>query len=102
MADSTEPDNSDTDDERPCLHCLIGDLIDEFYGEYGSPTGEPDTVDADEIMMALAKTVAEITYDADAVQRQSLIEEMMREIAKCEAEFRERSTREGPTSAARH
>jgi hypothetical protein len=36
------------------------------------------------------------------VQRQSLIEEMMREIAKCEAEFRERSTTEGVTSAARH
>jgi hypothetical protein len=101
MADNIEP-NTDTDDERPCLHCLIGDLIDEFYREYGSPSGEPDTVDAGEIIMALAKTVAETTYDADPVQRQSLIEEMMREIAKCEAEFRERSKREGPASAARH
>src|SRR5215213_4457627 len=101
MADKSVPD-AYTDEERPCLHCLIGDVIDEFYGEYGSPGGEPDIVDASEIMMALAKTVAEITYDADAVQRQSLIEEMMREIAKCETEFRERSTREGPTSAARH
>jgi hypothetical protein len=101
MADDTEP-NTDTDEERPCLHCLIGDLIDEFYAEYGSPSGEADTLDAGEVMMALAKTVAEITYDADAVQRQSLIEEMMREIAKCEAEFRERSTTEGVTSAARH
>jgi len=101
MADKSVPD-ADTDEERPCLHCLIGDVIDEFYGEYGSPSGEPDTVDAGEIMMALAKTIAEITYDADALQRQSLIEEMMREIAKCEAEFRERSASEGPTSAARH
>jgi hypothetical protein len=95
-------DNAEADDERPCLHCLIGDLIDEFYGEYGSPSGEPDVVDANEIMMALAKTVAEITYDSDAVQRQSLIEDMIREIAKCEAEFRERSAREGPISDARH
>ena len=95
-------DNTEADDERPCLHCLIGDLIDEFYGEYGSPGGEPDVVDVNEIMMALAKTVAEITYDSDAVQRQRLIDDMMREIAKCEAEFRERSTREGPASAARH
>jgi hypothetical protein len=26
----------EANDERPCLHCLIGDLIDEFYAEYGS------------------------------------------------------------------
>jgi hypothetical protein len=95
-------DNAEVDEERPCLHCLIGDLIDEFYGEYGSPNGEPDVIDANEIMMALAKTVAEITYDSDAVQRQGLIDDMMREIAKCEAEFRERSSREGPISDARH
>jgi hypothetical protein len=95
-------DDAEAEDERPCLHCLIGDLIDEFYAEYGSPSGEPEVIDANEIMMALAKTVAEITYDSDTEQRQSLIEEMLREIAKCEAEFRERSAREGPTSDARH
>jgi len=95
-------DDAEAEDERPCLHCLIGDLIDEFYAEYGSPSGEPEVIDANEIMMVLAKTVAEITYDSDAVQRQSLIEDMLREIAKCEAEFRERSAREGPTSDARH
>ena len=30
----------EANDERPCLHCLIGDLIDEFYAEYGSLTGD--------------------------------------------------------------
>jgi len=30
MSDATE-----SDDERPCLHCLIGDVIDDFYAEYG-------------------------------------------------------------------
>ena len=95
-------DDAEAEDERPCLHCLIGDLIDEFYAEYGSPSGEPEVIDANEIIMALAKTVAEITYDSNTEQRQSLIEEMLREIAKCEAEFRERSAREGPTSDARH
>jgi hypothetical protein len=95
-------DNAEAEDERPCLHCLIGDLIDEFYGEYGSPSGEPDVVDAGEIMMALAKTIAEITYDSDAVQRRELMDEFIREIAKCEAEFRDRATVEGPTSGARH
>jgi hypothetical protein len=97
MADDAEAEN-----ERPCLHCLIGDVIDEFYGEYGSPSGEPDVVDAGEIMMALAKTIAEITYDSDAMQRRDLMDEFMREVAKCEAEFRERATAEGPTSGARH
>jgi len=57
-------DNADSNDERPCLHCLIGDLIDEFYAEYGSSTGEKDTVDLDEIITALAKTVAEMTFGA--------------------------------------
>jgi hypothetical protein len=38
MSDTTE-----SNDERPCLHCLIGDVIDEFYAEYGSLSGEKDT-----------------------------------------------------------
>ena len=46
-------DNPEATDERPCLHCLIADLIDEFYAEYGSPSGEKDTVDMDEIISAL-------------------------------------------------
>jgi hypothetical protein len=24
-------ENPEANDERPCLHCLIGDLISEFY-----------------------------------------------------------------------
>ena len=46
-------ENPEVEDERPCLHCLIGDLIDEYYGEYGSPSGEADVIDIDEIMTAL-------------------------------------------------
>ena len=38
-------DNIETNDERPCLHCLIGDVIDDFYAEYGSLTGEKDAID---------------------------------------------------------
>ena len=37
-------ENPEANDERPCLHCLIGDLIDEFYAEYGSLSGEIDTI----------------------------------------------------------
>ena len=51
------PDNPEVEDERPCLHCLMGDLIDEYYGEYGSPGGEADVIDVSEIMTSLAKIV---------------------------------------------
>src|SRR5260370_40779199 len=61
-------DNPEVEDERPCLHCLMGDLIDEYYGEYGSPGGEPDVIDVSEIMTSLAKIVAEITSGSDAAE----------------------------------
>ena len=73
--------------ERPCLHCLIADLIDEFYTEYGSLSGETDTIDADEIITALAKTVADMTFGSDAVLRQRILEDLTREISKFEAEY---------------
>ena len=82
MSDSPKPN-----DERPWLHCLIGDLIDEFYGEYGSLSGETDTIDADEIITALAKTVADMTFGSDAVLRQRILEDLTREISKFEAEY---------------
>ena len=92
MADST-----DSNDERPCLHCLIGDLIDEFYAEYGSLSGEKDAIDVDEIIAALAKTVAELTFGSDAALRQRVLEELMREISQFEAEFAN-----APASDMRH
>jgi hypothetical protein len=82
MADST-----DSNEERPCLHCLIGDLIDEFYAEYGSLSGEKDTVDVDEIITALAKTVAEMTFGSDAAVRQRILEDLVREISQFESEY---------------
>jgi hypothetical protein len=83
MSDNTESN----DDERPCLHCLIGDLIDEFYAEYGSAAGEKDTLDVDEIVTALAKTVAEITFGCDAATRQRILDDLVREISEFEAEY---------------
>ena len=80
-------ENPESSNERPCLHCLIGDLIDEFYAEYGSPSGEKDTVDMDEIVSALAKTIAEMTYGSDAALRQRILDELTREIARFEAEY---------------
>ena len=72
---------------RPAAEIVIGDLIDEFYAEYGSLTGEKDTVDVDEIITALAKTVAEMTFGSDAAVRQRIVEDLVREISQFEAEY---------------
>jgi hypothetical protein len=87
----------EANDERPCLHCLIGDVIDEFYAEYGSLSGEIDTIDVDEIITALAKTIADMTLDCDAALRRRILEELTREISKFEAEYAN-----APASGVRH
>jgi hypothetical protein len=80
-------DDQESNDERPCLHCLIADTIDDFYAEYGSLSGEKDTIDMDEIISALGKTIAELTTGSDAAMRQRILEELMSEISKFEAEY---------------
>jgi hypothetical protein len=97
MRGLTMSDTTESDEERPCLHCLIGDVIDEFYAEYGSLSGEKDTIDVDEIITALAKTVAEMTFGSDAALRQRILEDLMREISEFETEFAN-----APTSDVRH
>jgi hypothetical protein len=79
--------DSKTDAERPCLHCLIGDLIDEFYAEYGTLNGETDSIDVDEIITALAKTVADITSGSGTSVRQGILEDLTQEIRNFEAEY---------------
>ena len=29
-------------DKQPCLHCMIMDLLEDFFAEYAAPQGEPD------------------------------------------------------------
>jgi hypothetical protein len=89
--------NTESNDERPCLHCLIGDVIDDFYAEYGSLSGDKDAIDVDEIITALAKTVAELTYGSDAALRQRILEDLMRGISEFESEFAN-----APASDMRH
>ena len=55
MSEATSEDQAD---QRPCLHCMMVELIDEFFAEYPAAGGEPDTVDTDEVLTAVAKTVA--------------------------------------------
>jgi hypothetical protein len=83
---SDNPGSNETD-ERPCLHCLIADTIDDFYAEYGSLSGEKDTVDMDEIISALGKTVADMTFGVDVAVRQRILEDLNREIARFEDEY---------------
>jgi hypothetical protein len=58
------------DQERPCLHCMMLELIDDFFAEYPAASGEPDAIDTDEVVTAIAKTVAELTCGQDGTIRQ--------------------------------
>ena len=90
------------DQERPCLHCMIVELIDVFFDEYPAATGETETIDPDEVVTAIAKTVAELTHGQDGTIRQRLIEQLMREIMDYDAEFRREAGTSAVGSDARH
>ena len=81
------------DQERPCLHCLIVELIDDFLAEYPATAGsnKVDTDEADEVIDAVAKTVAELTSQQDGVIRQQVIEQLMRQVMNYDAEFRRKT-----------
>jgi len=78
------------DQERPCLHCMMVELIDGFFAEYAATAGSDkvDTAEADEVIDAIAKTVAELTSQQDGVIRQQVIEQLMHQIMQYDAEFR--------------
>jgi hypothetical protein len=42
-------------EERPCLHCMMVELIEDFFAENPAMSGEPDTIDTDEVITALAR-----------------------------------------------
>jgi hypothetical protein len=90
------------DQERPCLHCMMVELIDDFFAEYPATTSEPDTIDTSEVVTAIAKTVAELTCGQDDTIRQQLIEQLMREIMNYDAEFRRDAGTGVMGSDARH
>ena len=91
--------------ERPCLHCMMVELIDDYFAEYPAMQGRSDKVDtdeADEVIAAIAKTVAELTSGQDGAIRQQLIEQLMREIMNYDAEFRREDAAGSTGSHARH
>ena len=96
---------SENEQERPCLHCLMVELIDDFFAEYPPPQSGSDKVDteeADEIIEAVAKTVAELTFRQDGIFRQYLIEQLMREIMKFDGEFRREDAAGSVAPQVRH
>jgi hypothetical protein len=92
------------DQERPCLHCLIVELIDDFLGEYPAAAGsnKVDTGEADEVIDAIAKTVAELTSQQDGVIRQQVIEQLMQQIMHYDGEFRQEDVEHAVQNYARH
>jgi hypothetical protein len=95
-------DDQEANEERPCLHCLIVELIDDFFAEHPLATGEPNTIDTDEVIIAVAKTVAELTSCQDGAVRQNMIEQLMHEIMNYDAEFRQQDAMGADRSHARH
>ena len=92
------------DQERPCLHCLMVELIDDFFAEHPATAGSDkvDTDEADEVIDAVAKTVAELTSQQDGVIRQQVIEQLMRQIMQYDAEFRHEEATSTVGSHAKH
>ena len=95
------PEAQDTQ-ERPSLHCMIVELIEDFFAEYPAASGEPDAIDTDEVIIALANTVADLTCSQNSTVRQQIIETLMREIMEYDAEFRREDASIAVGSAARH
>ena len=92
------------DQERPCLHCMMVELIDDFFADYPATAGSDkvDTTEADEVIDAIAKTVAELTSQQDGLIRQQVIEQLMRQIMDYDAEFRREEATSAVSSHAKH
>jgi hypothetical protein len=81
---------------------MMMELIDDFFAEYPAITSEPDAIDPDEVVTAIAKTVAELTCGQDGAIRQQMIEQLMREIVDYDAEFRRDAGTGAISSDVRH
>jgi hypothetical protein len=78
--------------------------IDDFLAEYPAAAGsnKVDIGEADEVIDAIAKTVAELTSQQDGIIRQQVIEQLMRQIMHHDAEFRREDGEHAVQTYARH
>ena len=83
---------------------MMVELIDDFFAENPATVGSDkvDTSEADEVIDAIAKTVAELTSQQEEVIRQQVIEQLMREIMHYDAQFRSEEAIGASGSLARH
>ena len=84
---------------------MIVELIDDFFAEHPATTGDSDKVDtgeAEEVIDAIAKTVAELTSQQDGVIRQQVIEQLMRQIMHYDGEFRREEATSAVSSNVKH
>jgi hypothetical protein len=84
---------------------MMVELIDDFFAEYPPAPGGSDKVDtkeADEVIEAVAKTVAELTSRQNGIFRQHLIERLTGEIVKFDDEFRREDSGGSDGSPVRH
>jgi hypothetical protein len=83
---------------------MMVELIDEFFAEYPATAGSDkvDTDEADEVIDAIAKTVAELTSQQDEVIRQHVIEQLMGQIMHYDGEFRREEATSAVSSNAMH
>jgi hypothetical protein len=95
-------DEQSDDEDRPCLHCLIVEVVDSFFAEYPVSAEAPDVIDTDEVITALAKTVAELTCGQDAAMRQTIVDQLTRGIMEYDAEYRQQDELGQAGSHARH
>jgi hypothetical protein len=102
MVDKQMADEQSDDEERPCLHCLIVEVVDSFFAEYPVSAEAPDIIDTDEVITALAKTVAELTCGQDAATRQNIIDQLTGGIMEYDAEYRQQDELGQAGSHARH
>jgi hypothetical protein len=80
------------------------ELIDDFLAENPTTAGSDkvDTGEADEVIDAIAKTVAELTSQQDGVIRQQVIEQLMQQIMHYDGEFRREDGEHAVQTYARH
>jgi hypothetical protein len=90
------------DEEAPCLHCLFVEVIDSFFANYPVSTDEPDMIDTQEVLIAIAKTVAELTASQDAAGRENMLDQLKLEIMNYDAEYRQQDALGTAGSGARH
>jgi len=79
--------------------------MDRLLGPQGigqAGSDKVDTTEADEVIDAIAKTVAELTSQQDGVIPQQVIEQLMRQIMHYDGEFRREEATSAVGSSAKH